>query len=571
MELERSIREEFTVFLSDETFKSSVIDLVDVVHIFGFYSNNISQFKFFPGHKVNLEKLANEVKSQGKEYYNLPAEYKMPRKNIIRSPIGYLFGVKTPMQCDLLQSHLEKGATSEMVPSTSKSTATKPTPIVVDEPNPNLQVTAAKSKLLERMTLLLEPFKMNITDADINMVNNGPKVVANVICRLCEKEEKTTTITVQYSRSQVNHLFYWNTSNFGKHLMLQHNMEGENKNQIAHQKRKSKQNKTPLVLQSEESAPAKIKKESGAQKRKNEQVEPMATRKSKRLKQMNTNETTESSTPKYSAVEASVMDDSGIIIENTINSSETLEDEPNLTTMTQDDLTAILVTQLSEQNLFLKENTKKMAHLSSEMKFMLKCDRTIEVIELQKDGNCLFAALVHQIFGHNPGTKKSNTAVKSLRKQVVAHIIKKFDYFQFQIIGRLYEERDAGTLTLQDDIQKQAVEFVSNILARDGIFGGAETIKAVSELHDVNIVAFIENETCRFNFDFNPNFKRTVAIAYRLSHLPDKPADHHNHYDSIKEIGQHILFDTSVTLSKMEMNRSVLKEAPQLFIGLPSQ
>lgn len=195
------------------------------------------------------------------------------------------------------------------------------------------------------------------------------------------------------------------------------------------------------------------------------------------------------------------------------------------------------------------------------MNFQLNgSQRTIELVEIKKDGDCLFGAMVHQIYGYIPNSAKHLAAVAELRKDVVKHIVKNFDFYKFQIYGRLYEERDDTGLILGDDLDKQSRDFVLGNLAEAGTFGGAESLKAISDIHKINIISFNEAEKFFFYMDFNPTYKRTAAIAFRLSHRPDKPPNHRNHYDSVSEVGKRIIFGISVALAKIEKEKCSLNE-----------
>lgn len=60
---------------------------------------------------------------------------------------------------------------------------------------------------------------------------------------------------------------------------------------------------------------------------------------------------------------------------------------------------------------------------------VLKCNGqfdTIDVLEIDPDGNCLYGACVHQIHATKLGTTKHYEMVAALRKDVVDHILKKF-------------------------------------------------------------------------------------------------------------------------------------------------
>lgn len=83
-DVEQTVKELFASFKGNSDFKESVMEHLDKIHIFGFYGENVSRFAFFPGHKTDIEKLAVEVKKyQNTNHYKMPAQYKVPRKNVV--------------------------------------------------------------------------------------------------------------------------------------------------------------------------------------------------------------------------------------------------------------------------------------------------------------------------------------------------------------------------------------------------------------------------------------------------------------------------------------------------------
>lgn len=529
-EVENTVREKFTIFMEDEAFKSSVLEWVDAVNVFGFYGRvNIGQFAFFPGHKIEMEKLALEVKSHAKDYYNIPADYKVPRKNVVRSPIGYLFGTKTrnwmlgnynvtkpnsthveSMEADNFSTELVM--TNEMVPKHSHS----------DE-HPENPVIDAKSKLLHLVNTILQPFHAIATEQHINFKNDGTKVVGLVTCQVCAMTNKEKQICIQYEKSHTNSCYYWSTSNFIKHMNKHRTSAQTNDNRESKKRAKPGQSE---IIEGE-----LIQEEKDA---------------------------------------TECIDHESIKEEVPFDLSKGVVSQPTIIPITQDYFTELIMNQIKTQNEWLNEIMKSYKSSSLEaMEFKLNThDRLIEIIKIKKDSNCLFSSLCHQIFGYSPGSKEHEKVTKELRNDVVKHIDGNFDSFKFQLIGRLYEKGDRNEFVLDDNMDKQARDFVKNELRKASTWGGGESIKAVSEIHKVNIIVFPEKDTCRSLFDFNPKYHRTLAISHRLNDLPNKLYDHRNHYESVSKISQHILFDISVALSKIEINKHASKDAAKMIIGL---
>lgn len=255
-ELEQLVREEFATFFGSA---ENVFESVDKIHILGFYGNNVSRFRFLPGHRSDMAKLAPEVKTRDSSYYNMPIGYKVPRKNIVRTPIGYLYGSKTRTQGNIAVDNFARinlaqnasnpnnsaasgskqsnsTTSSDTTPSettSSESTSGESTPneSVPSEPTAtdsksNESVPrksdhdeqSTKSKVMLRINVMLQPFQMTLEEKDISFVGDGSKVTAYVVCKPCAMENKKKNIAVQYETSRVNSCQYWNFSNFNKHL-----------------------------------------------------------------------------------------------------------------------------------------------------------------------------------------------------------------------------------------------------------------------------------------------------------------------------------------------------------------
>lgn len=229
----------------------------------------------------------------------------------------------------------------------------------------------------------------------------------------------------------------------------------------------------------------------------------------------------------------------------------------------QDLVTQCIIEQIVHLNLLLSKSINGLT--TKEMIFELNGkSRTIEVIAMDKDGVCLFSSLTHQIYCYKIDSRQHSAAVLKMRKDTVAHIRKNFTSFKFQMHGRLFEERDENKFKLSNDLDADAMDFLDTHLSKPGVWAGAETIKAISEIHQVNILLFDEKSKCWFPFDFKTEYERTVAVAYRFGR------NKYNHYDSVSCVGKHVLFDCAVSLAKCEISRRQLKSQEQMVIELIS-
>lgn len=522
VELEQTVKEDFATFVSNA---ENAFNCVDSIHIFGFYGKNVNRFRFLPGHRSDLERLADQMKKYSNfDHFQMPQGYRIPRKSIVRTPIGFLYGSKTRAQNNFVLGNVEKingdiANNSEDIQSTSESkplstqpgddtnnqnnskdiqSTSEPMPLSMQ---PDDDTNNQKSIILLRVNAIVEPLNITLSQEDISFISDGLKVTAYVFCKNCRMQNKPKKIAVQFETSSINSCKYWNFSNFIKHV------------------NKHIKNTEEMVL--------------------NQSPEHL-------LETDAECDTIENDRPD----EAMNVDE-----EKPANIST------GIVPGTEDYFTDQIFNQIAEQNQWLSKKMKSQKLVRDEMTFKLGKDRTIEFVEIRSDGNCLFSALAHQIYGFKPNSVKNTNAAKTLRLESANYIIKNYENFNVHIVGRLYEENERNALKLSKDLTEQGMDFVKNKLTKRRVWGGMESIKAISESNKLNILVFNEEENCRFLIDFKPEYKRTITIAYRLSHLENESPTHRNHYVSIAEVSQNILYECAVSLAKIEVKRRDLTEA----------
>lgn len=194
-ELEETVKEEFAAWIESA---GNVIETVDKIHIFGLFGKNTGRFRFLPGHKTDIEKLADEVKKHSLDHYRMPTGYKVGRKNIVRTPIGFLYGGKTHTQNNVVSKNLPQ---INLMPSNSTPDDVTPSDSASNDikcvvPSGNKENT--KSAFLLRVNAMLQLFETSLTDDDISFVNDGSKLTAYVHCKICPTGSKEKSIVVQY-------------------------------------------------------------------------------------------------------------------------------------------------------------------------------------------------------------------------------------------------------------------------------------------------------------------------------------------------------------------------------------
>ncbi|XP_055296718.1 uncharacterized protein LOC129565645 [Sitodiplosis mosellana] len=157
--------------------------------------------------------------------------------------------------------------------------------------------------------------------------------------------------------------------------------------------------------------------------------------------------------------------------------------------------------------------------------------KSIGVAQIPSNGNCLFAAMAHQLF-YSHSRDLAHQAAR-LREEVVRHIKANFDRYKHSIEGKIYEEQESvpGEKLTEEQVKTKAKSFLDESLSKSGYYGGYESLSAISEIYNVNILLFRENDDFRFVNEFNNAYEGIACVAYRSN------ADgRYNHYDSVVSI-----------------------------------
>lgn len=99
------------------------------------------------------------------------------------------------------------------------------------------------------------------------------------------------------------------------------------------------------------------------------------------------------------------------------------------------------------------------------------------------------------------------------------------DTFGFALKGRAHDLFGDCTTNSKEDRLKVLTE-----LAKDGVWAGAESIKAIAMLYNVNVFIIYENHWCELD-QFNEKSQQCIILAYRYLNSKDRI-----HYDSVIDI-----------------------------------
>lgn len=152
----------------------------------------------------------------------------------------------------------------------------------------------------------------------------------------------------------------------------------------------------------------------------------------------------------------------------------------------------------------------------------------VKVAEMNRDGNCLFAAISHQLYGMKTNSSEHNQMTDELRKAVVQHILADVDSFYHDLKDRVLE--CSNQLFGESSLRDKCIEFVTQRLSQTGIWGGIETIRAVAKIKCVNVLIVNDDATCVLGNAFNDSYQKSIMISYRSI---GPRGTKRNHYDSV--------------------------------------
>lgn len=209
-----------------------------------------------------------------------------------------------------------------------------------------------------------------------------------------------------------------------------------------------------------------------------------------------------------------------------------------------------LFTQLSSQ--VTKSHEAVLTNTEPQEKIQVRLNKStlqLTAARIESDGNCLFGALAHQLWLHKINSDAHIKATEQLRADVVEHILNpvNFPRFEYSLRDRVYSiKQQAKQLKEITDISAECKMFVRHALSKKGMWGGTETLLAVSDLYSTNVTIFDEDGICNKVKQPGKQYDRSIAIAYRLAGSGERIR---NHYESVCDINCEDIYTVSQYIS----------------------
>lgn len=459
-----------------------LLDEEQLIEVYGpRYASNPSEFRFELGDKKMIRELVAHVK----EIVDVNGKMK---------GLGH-FEMK------------KKRNTKQLLSTTTKTVKNQRATTKNDE-----NIETLRAKLFKRYENYLKGLDVDISELSDDMVVVEPNlVVGKIHCIFCKGEKKKSPPKSVYYHRGIKSCF-WTISNYTSHCVNAHPNFISNQNQnVTPVKRNAK---TKVDKTKNKKNNTKEKKRRICDSCDSDDAHNVLLPKKIKEKKVCHNKTDQS-------LEA-------VVIESETETDMAIENNNEISIYDQ------FSSQITKMIGFVLMN----GDTQEKMYFQLTNDvkRCLYVVCTNPNGNCLFSALAHQLFGDpiesNEHLKKTN----NLRAAVVAHILipEYFPMFQHELEDRVFEIIKKKKSEI-GDLVEECKKYVSDFLSNSGHWGGLETIKAVSNMYKTNVAVFNEQGSCYIIKSNDTTFTKTLMIAYRC-YENEFGVKVYNHYDSITDM-----------------------------------
>lgn len=483
-----------------------MFDEDDKKYFFGIYETDPTKFEFKDGDVNLILEVVDYVKQQlndvGIGYFKTNIRRKVSFQNVCQLSLGKFFARKETGQVVVSNSGV-RSMNEEQMKERLFNDKLKP--------------------LIESLPETVEQFH-GVSPDIIKIVNEGNTIFADILCVFCPNDAPDNSHRIQCNPSQRNNICYWNPSNYKKHIKW-HNKKNTEEADVD-------LNEINAENDDERDERPPAKKAKGVVDKNKKQKEIKKEFPAKVIKNAT-----------KGACKGSDFDSN-----QTIDSSN------------------LLLDQMSKQNLFNMKNTLENGEKHEMMSFTLNSDvRSVKIGRIMPNGSCFFGTVAHQIYGCKINSDEHKQKTADLRAEAVNYIKLNFERFQFDLQSRVYDVSERTKEQIKkEELEKECRFYMNFCLPKETCHAGSESIRAISQLKEMNIITIGEQGESHLAVDFNDSYTRSIFLAHRLaaSVSTDSNTNIHNsdrdHYDSVFEINTDILYTMAEHLNAEAIRRKAI-------------
>lgn len=164
-----------------------------------------------------------------------------------------------------------------------------------------------------------------------------------------------------------------------------------------------------------------------------------------------------------------------------------------------------------------------------------KQEKGVKFCRMNSNGDCFFLAISHQLYSMKAGTEEHIQKALLLRKNVVKYI-KQDEHFS-NYLHDLKGRADIDRKATENDIKDACMQFLDEQLSKTGTWAGMESIKAVCEMQNVNIVVINDDGSSYLPNHLNPKAHKSLILLFGTTNKKSAKSNAERvHYDSIVAI-----------------------------------
>lgn len=183
----------------------------------------------------------------------------------------------------------------------------------------------------------------------------------------------------------------------------------------------------------------------------------------------------------------------------------------------------------------------------------LRDESAIKFCRMTPNGDCLYLAISHQLYNVKNNSKEHKLKALELRKNVVAHIKQEQNFKNY--VHSLKNRIKCDKTTKSDELRNGCMDFLDNKLSKSGNWGGMESFQAISEIENVNIIVFNDDEAFNLPNHYDSRRDKTILLFFSAKNgkSVESNADR-THYDSIAGLSQKRIIAIAQELSQKEVH-----------------